>query len=77
MRLTAMSRVCRNSYSHDWREIMHTKHGIHRLHHWRKGSQRNALTRVHAKLAVADTRLAEAFSKDCYRCQVTSALYGP
>ena len=72
-----MSLMCSTSTSHDWQEVMKTKHGIHRLHHWKKGTQRNTLTRPHAELAVADTRLSLAFSKDCYRCQVISVLCGP
>ncbi|BDA43891.1 probable glycosyltransferase BC10 [Coccomyxa sp. Obi] len=68
---------------HDWQDAVEVKHGINRTTHWRKGSQWNALIRSHAKLAVEDTRLVEAFSSDCKFCQVDEryfatllALYG-
>ena len=67
----------RNTYSHDWQESMYAKHGIHRLHHWKKGNQRNTLIRSHAELAAEDIRLVEAFSKDCASCQVTTMLCEP
>ncbi len=55
---------------HDWQDAVEVKHGINRTTHWRKGSQWNALIRSHAKLAVQDTKLVEAFSTDCKYCQV-------
>ena len=67
----------RNVYSHDWQEDMYAKHGIHRLHHWKKGTQRNTLIRSHAELAAEDIRLVEAFSKDCASCQVTTISCEP
>ena len=75
--LTAVSLMRSTSISHDWHDEMHIKYGIHRLHHWKKGNQRNTLTRAHAELAVADTRLSVALSKDCWKCQVTSLLCEP
>ena len=74
---SSMCLMRRNTYSHDWQESMYTKHGIQRLHHWKKGNQRNVLIRSHAELAVEDIRLVEAFSKDCTTCQVTTLLCEP
>ena len=67
----------RNTRSDEWWDELYTKHGIHRLHHWKKGNQRNTFIRSHAELAVEDTRLVEAFSKDCTTCQVTTLLCEP
>ncbi len=62
---------------HDWQEAVEVKHGINRTTHWRKGSQWNALIRSHAKLAVEDTQLVEAFSTDCKYCQVLINILSP
>lgn len=38
----------------DWQERMHSKPGIHCLHHWKRGNQRPTLIRMHAEVTVAD-----------------------
>ncbi len=60
--------------SPDWNEQLQTKHGVNRLHHWKKGNQRNTLLRKHAELAVKDTQLVQAFVHACGKCTVRWGL---
>ena len=63
--------VCRTEVSPDWNEQLQTEHGVSRLHHWKKGNQRNTLLRKHAELAVKDTQLVQAFVHACSKCTVS------
>ena len=66
----------RNTPLDEWYDV-YTKHSTHRLPPWKKGDQRNTLLRSHAELAVEDSLLVEAFSKDCTQCQVTTSSFEP
>ena len=66
----------RNTRLDEWYDV-YTKHSTHRLPPWKKGDQRSTLLRSHAELAVEDSLLVEAFSKDCTQCQVTTSSFEP